>query len=1444
MKKLRNKKLIMIRLLSQTITCCIQKFGTKSAVVSISVVCSTLVLAPASAYASDLEVYRQGGVNSERTIMLMMDVSRNMGGAGVLDLLKEYPICVGDGVSKLTSTNKNDLLVTVQDLVGTIDKALLQTALGGVLDPVLSIRVDTANSTRNPRPYDRGYCTVVLTDAVANLLQNLLGPIGIGAKDYIKSTCELQTQIDVASGILAGVGVYRCYDKLTQMKDAVWDVVNGNPDKGIDPLPDSTLVGLSIFPVVSYNNTSGKLVLGNDRAGKILVPAKRLDTVGQKEAINAALASLALDKDFSVDGLVKRLVSLNAKDQGVLASVLKDVSSGVLGLLMNPLTGLTDLLSLNLTNTANSLNALLEDLGLAGNTPTASAYAETAAYLKGGTTKGTGARIVKQQYWLSGLGTQKKCNNSWDGVSLDYRCNSWKSIGWNAFDTSEIPSTDVQVVNENILSKLLGDTLLLGDLLGGLGQLLLGKSYTYVYHNKADSIYSGFNDAATTVLKDNGKDFGQNPILVEDQSVLLLFEKHRIVPNTTEALKKYIAPTGQGNTAQCPKGIYVLSGSVPNISPTTIDSLLGSTTLSAQDGIQRLMKRSLNSSSFQCRAVSLGNNKGSISKTVLNSTDYATWECIGGYADELAKNQGIKTAVVGIGRDFMFVPSAMTESELDFTALDKNKTLLGSTVPTLVSGLLDVLGGGTGLLSGLNTLLGNLFPISVNDVKNFARWGVVGGGGWHYVGNTQGIVDSIHDFGNDLIESPEPNAGVYSIPDDPLDPYLIENVTYNQVFEATNKQTWFGNVQKYGLTSDGSIGVAKWKEDKTNILQGGMVDALPQQTRKLYINRIYDTTKNKYITDNTLDQKLDEFCKGLFDKQCKDSTKNDDYRNDLVTLMGYKLQLDTNNQEGLIAVPAYKRIGMPYHSTPIKITPSATFTYTTQNGQSVTNLKREDYLVFGSTQGLLHVVNADDGKEKFAFVPNEMIENDVQRRAFSGENLSGYGSRLGNMKYGIDGLWTADVSYVSTVNNSMSLKIEQSKQVLYGGLRMGGRSYYALDLSDLNAPKLKFHINPDAAAANTALSYMGQSWSKPTIANVNWKGQTRRVMFVGGGYDTRYETKDYVTATNQIDQGAGVYMFDANTGELLWWGSVNAGGNKGGTNITDMKHSVVGRINALDRNGDGLVDHLYFADLGGKLWRIDLNANMTADTVAAPGVADKNFVKRTALLFQAPQSTERKDRFYETPTFSVYGYGSQTTAVLSLAASNRSLPITDATAGRIYNIIDRQVVKVTPADNATFTQNDLILFDKINGLTTNGVLTMATLSSNSNLKDKGWYVDFKDSKKVMGELTVMNKSLYASIYDPKDGVISGCQVGTQGTTSVYRYCLPYGVCEKGNLTNDQTGLKLGKGILPITVGSVSSSGNTRTVIGGTNRGVTEKVSTAQTIRRQIVPLKWYEQDSP
>lgn len=236
----------------------------------------------------------------------------------------------------------------------------------------------------------------------------------------------------------------------------------------------------------------------------------------------------------------------------------------------------------------------------------------------------------------------------------------------------------------------------------------------------------------------------------------------------------------------------------------------------------------------------------------------------------------------------------------------------------------------------------------------------------------------------------------------------------------------------------------------------------------------------------------------------------------------------------------------------------------------------------------------------------------------------------------------------------------------------GGNSYYALDLSDLDTPRLKFHIDPvnakiykssTTATDVTALSHMGQSWSKPTIAYVNFGGEKKLVMFVGGGYDAGYENAAY---NQENSKGAGVYMFDANTGDLLWWTSANATALKGAeaytnasANEINMKYSVVSQINAIDRDNDGLVDHLYFGDLGGQAFRVDLNNNATGNNASAK---KSNFAKRVVRLFNEHAVSGASPRFYEMPSFSIHDGDNGYVAAVAFSSGNRSSPLSGAAA--------------------------------------------------------------------------------------------------------------------------------------------------------------------------------------
>ena len=1447
----------------------------------ISIFCisvfSCMLIMTSVAQASDVEVYQQGAQFDKR-LMLMVDQSRSMGGAGALDLLKEYPICVGKGVSNVLGKDgglgvlgDKDGLELVTDTVGAVDKVVLQGILGGSLDPLLKITTETPSTKYN---YPRHYCTVVTTDLVVKTLDTLIKPIlgatGLDAKSYIENSCDFQANVQLLNSISV-VGVYRCYDKLSRVKNALTDVLLGNDKNGLKPLPDNVSVGLSAMPVD---------VMTKDRAGRILAPACKLSTTKASDTSNQCFergyaGSATTYRDYLVEKVANGIQSkketefslqniftrLTSSKDGLIAALLGDIFTKLGDILKNPVGGISNILKFE--QTASSLNNLLKTLGLAGNIPTASTYAETGAYLLGTTTKGTGARQMYMKIatiTILGLelGVERYRCQDWDSATGNCISTKWERRvrdGWFKYnwDWDDDSVSEMVVVKGDLVTNLLGDQALLGLVSGIVGSLAQvgAKELYYDYHPDQDNEYSGFINSTTSAV-------------------------------STANSKLYQKPT---STPQCnSSGIMVITGGVPNITPTATDAIFnqGAEGLGTRSAIERLMGRSLDISNtlsktkfpFKCEPTPKPSE--SLTATVFKgSRDYATWSCIGEYARTL-KGQSIKTGVIGIGREFISIPSTNDSTQLEGSFSNLQPTLLGNTVPSLVTNILSLVAGGGGVVGSLTDLTNNLFPTQISDIKNLARWGIVGGGGWYNSASSENIANSVYSFYSDLgVTKRETFLGAPVIPADPLTPYNLNNDVFQNMFIPDDKQTWFGNVKKY-MTDTGETIQTKTFQDvwskqpieQTNILTGGVLDKLPIALgRQLYINRACNTKAKKYDVSNTIGAIGNDYYKQLCEGQAKDP-----HAKDLMALLGYDIVTDDQGENPKLKTNMnYRKMGMVLHSTPIKITQSATV--------SNDGLERDDYIIFGTNQGLLHVIKAskknketqkdeDDGDEVFAFVPNEMLENSKQRKAFTGNGLEGHDS-FSNMQYGVDGPWTAYTEYVwNSKDNKLTVGKSATdavcikdgvftgacgKQYLYGGLRMGGRSYYALDLNDLAAPKLKFYIDPASGRVYSdaypngksfeAIKNMGQSWSKPTIAWINWQGKRKLVMFVGGGYDAGgtdgnsnnggYELANY-NQTNK--RGAGVYMFDAENGDLLWWANNLATTSNDVSNSalnTNMQFSVVSRINTVDRDGDGLVDHLYFGDLGGQLWRVDINNNVDA----------KQFASAALLLdLQSNRPADLKDtnvRFYEAPVFSIYGYGSDSLAVLSIASSNRSLPISDKSAGAIFNIFDKDVTQVS------FTTRDSYLDNK--NLVAYSQLPKWGALTNENKPQYGWYVKLSDQQKVMDETAVINKSLYVSIYDPiaQDGRVADCTIGIQGLSSIRRYCLPYGVCEK---QTDLSGmLKLGKGILPVTIGSdATASKSIRQLIGGipVDRANATNVLGQNTLRRQIVPLKWYEQSTP
>jgi len=93
-----------------------------------------------------------------------------------------------------------------------------------------------------------------------------------------------------------------------------------------------------------------------------------------------------------------------------------------------------------------------------------------------------------------------------------------------------------------------------------------------------------------------------------------------------------------------------------------------------------------------------------------------------------------------------------------------------------------------------------------------------------------------------------------------------------------------------------------------------------------------------------------------------------------------------------------------------------------------------------------------------------------------------------------------------------------------------GTSYYALDVSDPENPKLLWRIDKGGQFAE-----LGQTWSTPRIGRMLYGGSTtpRPVVIFAGGYDTN---KDNVLGSTVIgtndSMGNAIFVVNAETGRL------------------------------------------------------------------------------------------------------------------------------------------------------------------------------------------------------------------------------------------------------------------------------------------------------------------------
>ena len=378
----------------------------------------------------------------------------------------------------------------------------------------------------------------------------------------------------------------------------------------------------------------------------------------------------------------------------------------------------------------------------------------------------------------------------------------------------------------------------------------------------------------------------------------------------------------------------------------------------------------------------------------------------------------------------------------------------------------------------------------------------------------------------------------------------------------------------------------------------------------------------------------------------------------------------------------------------------------------VSYANKKNILYATTNDGFLHAfdVSNTDAKpsEIFAFIPQELLPN----LKILMNNVT-----PGNKLYGLDGGMTVWKQKSSNGNDQVTL---------YFGMRRGGRNYYALDVTDPEAPRLKWIIK----GGDGDFKELGQSWSTPQLVKVTHDGEPKMALIIGGGYDTNQDDTSKLMR-NDDSVGRAIFIVDADTGGLLWSVDTQTPG------FSELKNSIPSNIRAVDLDSNGLADRLYFGDTGGRVWRIDLNES---DVAKSTGYQLADFNDGTA---------EGNRRFYYAPSIA---YSRDRKLMITIGSGYRAHPLATGIQNRFYAIEDTHAKLGAPSSvPAAINESDM------KNVTNAGVSNSETTV--------GWYFDLSENEKVLAESLIFNNNVSFTTYTPDFGASGDNTCSLAGATA-------------------------------------------------------------------------------
>jgi type IV pilus assembly protein PilY1 len=655
---------------------------------------------------------------------------------------------------------------------------------------------------------------------------------------------------------------------------------------------------------------------------------------------------------------------------------------------------------------------------------------------------------------------------------------------------------------------------------------------------------------------------------------------------------------------------------------------------------------------------------------------------------------------------------------------------------------------------------------NLHGVSYLQEWAKSGGGTFYNVSSASDLLNAFRT----IVASTTTESTSFAAPSVSVSAFnklFHNNEVYFALFKPARTQSWVGNIKKYkvcdGSTtsactsgditdatgasavkdkyiSDTSTSFWSGTQDGNKVTLGGAGGKITDySTRKLYthignanvgINNNIDFIQEPLTVANT------NITKALLG----DTNMTDIQRTDLINWMRGQDVKDENNDGS--RTDTRWSFGDPLHSSP-----------------GVVSYGNTSKLFVGANDGLIRMIDTTTGVEEWAFMPQEMLS--VQSKMMSNIN--------GKRVYGIDGtptFWMHDVNKDGIINTGQGDFVR-----MYIGMRAGGKNIYAFDISYPTTPTLMWVIH-GGVAPFTALA---QTWSSPKPTNVIRDGVLKTVLMFGGGFPGEDETLGTTVSGNSI------FMVDATTGSLLW-SAGSAASSTADLKLTGMDYPIPSDLTFVDRSGDGTTDRVYVGDLGGQVWRIDLDVGTSGRGVGGrlAILADSTVPESARQFFYPPEVVNVKDSLYS----SVENYD-----LVTIVSGKRTNPLNTTTHDQFYVLRDRAIAGLQDSGNGNAKLDDPTRVPETNFYTlglsdlynaTSNVIQQgsdtAKVQAMQELKDKkGLYIDLVESsgtfigeKGLASPVVIGGKVFFTTYVPPQDvGNVSGCSVSGDGTSRLY-----------------------------------------------------------------------------